>query len=426
MKFSKVMIAGVVVLIILLVLLFGVKLKSNDMISANHEYNIYAVNGTLPTLMIGMDLVDNCDVPSFVFYAREGTLNDVVLSKINPQIVFSEYIGSYSSIKSDLPKEMAEYVKSILKVDPKAHFNLIVDEYRGWLEFPAFVELGLSYDDYSVKYYSDGTLSYVTQYDILDDDSYDLFLDEQDLYNEIIKTIRNDKKQYEDFDYLINDKVGVTDGILDYEYDANFILLATLRENTEYFLQYPDLITFKDERVRDVMKNANLKKINVNDAFNELSDSEKNNFFKLINFDKKSFDKKYFNSKNNKYLIITGTNPFYGNYNDSKFYAMINKIVGDYGNEYKIMYKPHPSALPNDSQTKFFKDLDIDVLPGKMPMEAITFVYNDLKLGGFPSSLYMSADSSATLFFFADGKDKLVSPLNELYDELFKTVELMN
>ena len=44
-------------------------------------------------------------------------------------------------------------------------------------------------------------------------------------------------------------------------------------------------------------------------------------------------------------------------------------------------------------------------MPFTIPMEALCFIYPNLNLGGFPSSLYMSA------------------PLNYLYDDLFSDAE---
>lgn len=58
-------------------------------------------------------------------------------------------------------------------------------------------------------------------------------------------------------------------------------------------------------------------------------------------------------------------------------------------------------------------------------MEAISFIYPELKLGGYASSLYMSVDKGKTLFFFAKDKNDLVEPLNKLYDSLFSDAEFM-
>lgn len=415
----------ILLLVVLLSVSTVIKLYRKETI--NHEYNIYVVNATLPTLMIGMDLVENKDQNTFLFYAREDTLNTEQLEKYMPNLTLSNYIGSYESIQRNVNNELKEYVKKVLKRDKKAHFNLIVDEYRGWLEFPIFLEQGLTDDQYSVTYYSDGTLSYTVQHEITKENNYDFFKEEKEKYMNLIDEVRNGKyKCDEKCDYLINDKITKSEFLVDYQYDENFILLATLRDNVDYYLQYPELIEFKDEKIKKEMSKANFKDININDKFNELSDEEKSMLFKIINFDKETFDTNYFNDKDGKYLIITGANPFYGKYNEETFNRLIKEVVDKYKDKYSILYKPHPAALPNKDQEQFLTKNNIKILPGKMPMEAISFVYNDLALGGFPSSLYMSAESENILFFFEENKNNLVTPLNILYDDLFKNAEMMS
>ena len=82
-------------------------------------------------------------------------------------------------------------------------------------------------------------------------------------------------------------------------------------------------------------------------------------------------------------------------------------------------------ALPDTNQEKYLNDLNIEVLPGRMPIEAITFMYDNLKLGGFASSLYMNIDKGNTLFFICKSKDILVTPLDILYDDLFADADFI-
>ena len=62
-------------------------------------------------------------------------------------------------------------------------------------------------------------------------------------------------------------------------------------------------------------------------------------------------------------------------------------------------------------------------MPFTIPMEALCFIYPNLNLGGFPSSLYMSVDEGKTKFFFVASKEELIAPLNYLYDDLFSDAE---
>ena len=108
------------------------------------------------------------------------------------------------------------------------------------------------------------------------------------------------------------------------------------------------------------------------------------------------------------------------------FENLLNKVNNDYKDEYEILYKPHPSALPDEEATEFLESLGIKILPGTIPMEAIMFIYPNIKLGGFASSLYMSAEKGQTEFFFANNSNELVKPLNILYDSLFSNAKFYN
>lgn len=108
------------------------------------------------------------------------------------------------------------------------------------------------------------------------------------------------------------------------------------------------------------------------------------------------------------------------------FKHMIESIANKYQDDYIILYKPHPRALPDDDFIDYFEKLNIDILPGKMPMEAITFVYKDLYLGGFISSLYMSMEPENVLFFFTEDKNTVFEPIKSMLDTVYEKTEIIN
>lgn len=87
--------------------------------------------------------------------------------------------------------EAQQYVKDTIMKDSEAHFCLYIDEYRFYAEFPLFAELGLTDDQYDVKLYSDGTLSYAKDYEITEKNVYDKYLEETKKYNEYLEKARN-------------------------------------------------------------------------------------------------------------------------------------------------------------------------------------------------------------------------------------------
>jgi hypothetical protein len=183
------------------------------------------------------------------------------------------------------------------------------------------------------------------------------------------------------------------------------------------------MIDYKDEKVEKEMKNANILKIDLREEYTSLTQEQEEVFLSNIKLDKQTLDVNYFTEEDANYLVITGTKPYYGTITQEKFEELITSVYNDYSGQYTILYKPHPSALPDEEQQAFLDSLNIKTLPGTIPMEAIMFMYPNLKLGGFGSSLYMSAVDGQTEFFFANSKDELTEPLCQLYDDLFSNTK---
>lgn len=419
-------ITAITILVIAVVLKNNYNKKGKDVIAQeNHNYNIYMSAVTLPSFFSLMDIEKNEQTPAFCYIAKTDMINKDEILKKHPNFVMSENCGKKdeSDFLTLVIPEAQQYVKDTIMKDSEAHFCLYIDEYRFYAEFPLFAELGLTDDQYDVKLYSDGTLSYAKDYEITEENVYDKYLEETKKYNEYLEKARNGE--------YLNKKQGVAEYLKDNQqyylsYNYDYIFISSLRKNITYYLQYPELIEFKDEKIADIMKNSNMKKIEAQYEYEQLNDEEKVNFIKYVNIDKALMDNKYFNAENGKYLIITGTRPFFGNGSEEGFKNTIREICNKYQNEYEILYKPHPSALPDENQEKILEENNIKILPGKIPMEAISFIYPELKLGGYASSLYMSVDKGKTLFFFAKDKNDLVEPLNKLYDSLFSDAEFMN
>mgnify|MGYP004457467911 CR=1 FL=1 len=392
----------------------------------NSEYTIYINTSTLPTFMAMLDISKNDDVKGF-FWTQKNTSIDVEgIKNRNKNLKISENIGcsKEDEFKKALIPEIKDYIRDVLQKDENAFFNLYVDDYRFYLGLELFGKIGLGDNRYEYIYYSDGTSSYVKdyasktgfihrEYKMRERNGYDDFVREKQEYNEIVDKMRNNQLAYDDIPgSFLADSSG--NG-----YNFDYMLISLLKDNVKYLLQYPQMIDFKDEKVAEEMKNANFVKIDLKKQFSELSAEQKQTFLSNIFFDKAQFDENYFTDENGKYLIITGANPFYGNMDKEQFERIMKEARDDYGEEYTLLYKPHPSALPDAEQQKFLDSLNIKTLPGRMPMEAIMFIYPNIKLGGFASSLYMSAEEGQTEFFFAKDSRDLVEPLNMLYTDLF-------
>ena len=391
-----------------------------------HIYNIYVIQETLPTLLASLNLSTNLNQKGFLWTARTSTVDLDKIKESFPNIYISKYKGKIHPdvFKEELIPEIKEYIKTILEKDEDAYFDLYIQEDNFYLETELFGKIGLNDSRYNVNMYTNGTLGYTRKYEIKEENKYERYLKEKKDYFNIIEKIKSNTWQGNDFpgSYMVekNNKYYTI------SYNLDYMLISTLRKNITLLMQYPEFHKFEDEQIASEMEKANVKKIIAQDEFNKLDENSKKLFFNIINLDKKDLDNKYFTEKDGKYLVITGTVPFYEKHKKEDFEKIVTKIAEDYGKEYILLYKPHPRAIPNKEQEEFLNKLNIKVLPGRLPMEAITFVYPNLKLGGFGSSLYMSADKGKTLFFIAKDKNELVEPLNELSESIFKNTKFYN
>lgn len=396
--------------------------------SEEHIYKIYVVSETLQTLLANLNISSNANQKGFIWTARTSTLNMEKMKENIPNLQISNNNGTVKpdEFKKNILPEIKEYVKKVLQEDPNAYFELYMEEDKFYVELELFGKIGLDDSRYEVTMYTNGTLGYVRQYEITGANKYERFRKEKEDYMGIVETIKNNTIETNDYpgSYLVDSKSTVFAQELNYDY---MYISTLLRDNIKLLLQYPEMIKFEDKEISKEMQEAKIEKIVMKDEFSKLEEQEKQIFFDHIGLNKEELDQNYFTDETKEYLIITGTTPFYGEYNNQeKFESIIKQVSEEYGKEYVLLYKPHPRALPTEEQEKFLNNLGIKVLPGKLPMEAISFVYPNLKLGGFDSSLYMSTDKGETLFFFASDKNELWSPLDVLYDTVFSNAKFYN
>lgn len=362
-------------------------------------YNFYVTTATLATLYGALDMVAKDDEYSYIFYNRSNTLDKEDL-KTNDNYFVSEYVGLSTYIDKNVIEEIKREINRILEKDSNARFHLYIDEFNYDVEFKTMATLGFNDERYDVTYITNGTISYVKPYVYLNDNSYDEYKKNKEEFTKLLDDVRKGD-QYQK-------------AIIE-----NHVFIAASRDNANYYLQYPDYLEIKDKKTKEELKIDFIAKSPA-DLYNELSESKKKELLKYVGLDKEKMDEEYFNDNSKPYLILTGNNPMDYHYGRDGFKDMVKQVVAKYGNDYNIVFKPHPAALPDVEYQKFFEEMNIKILPGQMPMEVISFVYSDLKLGGFAGSLYMSAPTEAVMFFFASKPSDLFKPLDEMCETTFK------
>ena len=373
-------------------------------IERNNEYDIYLTLATLPSLYGALSFANSTN-ESFIWFGTSDTFDEDYLSSLD-YVTLSNNNGNKDSIYNSLPKEIKNYIIGVLDKDDDAFFNLYLDEQISYLEYNVLSELGIDDNRYHVNYLTDGTMSYEIEYPYDKENSYKFYMEVSDSYYDILHKIRSN---------LISRNV----------VDEAYFIPSLARDNVTYYLQFPSFFTSKDKKMKSIYESVNYNSVSPQERYEKLNDKEKSIFRNVIGFDKSEFDKLYFNDNSNPYLIVTGLVPIDGNLGIKTFKNMIEYVVDEYGEKYNILYKPHPRALPDEDLISYFSSLNIGILPGKMPMEAITFVYTDLKLGGFTSSLYMSMEPDNVLFFFVENKKDIFEPIKSMLDSTYKNTELI-
>ncbi len=384
-------------------------------VKVRNIYNCYWMCATLPVLYCALDIVSN-DYKSMLTFTRADTLNidelddDRFLYKIN------------GASNADL-REAWRMTARIAYEDEWSYFRLFMTDVYSQSEVMSMMRYKIPSSRYEVKLVSDGGFTYGSAFSAYrGENTYSAWQANKKIYDAVIdKALRNE------FTVVDGDtgnayieyggkKFGtdVADGSL-----ARMGIMAAQRDNVELWCNYPETLVSADPKVMAEVKKAHMPKMSPKDMYANLTDAQKEKFLALCNFDKAEFDEQYF-AEEGKYLIITGTNGFTGSLTDAEFADVLSRIIEDYDG-YNILYKPHPKALePTDSMPQtaaVIADNNIKILPGRLPMEIISWVYGDVELGGFDSSLYMAVPQGNTKFFICNGKDALSEISKQLYND---------
>lgn len=383
----------------------------NDLVSINindikkeNEYDIYIATSTLQILYASL-IYSQSTNESYMWVGRSDTVNSDYLNSID-NLTLSSISPSLESLDGLVQDEVKKYIQNIIEKDNNAYFNIYIDELRFYLEQDVIASLGLDRNRYSINYLTDGTLSYQIDNPYLDINSYDSYMYDLEFWDNNLNKYRSSVKARN-------------------LSDLAFLYVAISKDNASYYLQYPNYFYAEDEKMSEIFSNVRYYNSSPSDMYKDLSESEKEKFLNVIGFDKEEFDNNHFSDNSKPYLIITGEVPMDYGYGEETFKNMIKYVVAEYCEEYNILFKPHPRALPDDEYTAFFEEMNIGILPGKMPMEAITFVYSNLYLGGFTSSLYLSMNSDNILFFFMNNKSEVFEPIRSMLDSEFSNVEII-
>ena len=385
-------------------------------VKVRNIYNCYWMSATLPVLYCALDIVSN-NYKSMLTFTRADTLD---IDTLDDDRFFYKVNGATNANL----REAWAMTARLAYEDEYSYFRLFMTDVYSQSEIFSMMRYHIPSYRYEVKLVSDGGFTYNSAFAAYrNENSFDTWQANKKTYNAIV-----DKALKGEFT-----TVNANTGEMSIEYNGvkysddiaaigplnKMAIMAAQRDNVELWCGYPETLVSKDPKVQAEIEKAHMPKKAPEEMYKNLSAEQKATFLKLCGLDKDEFDKTYFN-KQGDYLIITGTNPFIGSLTDSEFADVLKNIVADFQG-YNILFKPHPKALePTDAMPKtkaVLQENNIMLLPGRLPMEVLTWVYSDVALGGFDSSLFMAVPQGNTKFFIAKDADALSELSKQLYDD---------
>ena len=420
----------------------GVAACETDKSGEKKEYNIIVTSATIPVVMAMLDTIDS-KLDTYMWFGRKGTFNNIDAFEAldNFHLVAKSSWSDASNIPMSAVDEMANTVMDLyVRSNKEAKFNLYVTDYGFEVAMRLFDDQEIPEKNYRVCLLEDGTGSYsqfISTENYAAADGSTRLKANIEAMNDAIAAVRNGSYTFS--------AAAVQNWKMCFPYST--------RENVEYWLQYPELLTSQDAEMQKMLDEhrLHLVKKNLTEVYKKMS-KENQDKFKNIVFDVAELDK-IIKQNDKKTLVFTGTSysgkggaagseelGFVDEINSGEFEAVMDKVIELYGEEYNIVYKPHPSwdvyadssrwtsgdyvtengAQLRDKRKKYLEDNDIKTIPGQIPMEVIIWAYSDvIKMGGYNSSLYMNGNADSVLFFVLGQNDYsgISFPMNLLIEK---------
>ena len=395
----------------------------NRKIEVRNIYNLYWAGATLPVLYQTLDMVTN-DYKSLIWVERAGTID---FDKLDEDRFIFKADGAGNA---ELAQAQAE-VGKIASSDPYSYFRVFTVDARCGQELFTLQANGITLDRYEVKLTSDGSLTYGTIFSTFKSgNALQKWNTRKELYEKMTdKAVRGDFVSNDGVIYEISAPIKFGEGdtpSVAYYSDGKWkmtsdlwnssleqcALVAAQRDNVELWCAYPETLTTSDAALQVEFDKINMPKMDPVAMYKALTDEQRESFLQLVKFNKADFDETYF-AEEGDYLIITGTSYVRGgSLTDEQFFDIIDRIISD-NPDRKLLFKPHPAQIPSEINYPeiyaYFAEKNIKILPGRLPMEVISWVYSDVAIGGFDSSLFMAVPQNNVKFFISPGASSLTA-----------------
>lgn len=370
-------------------------LKNGSVIKETHqslgvsasEYNIAPLSASFPVVLYSLSYWDistassGSSIPSIVMLDRPSAYNWNAL----PTGMYAlPYMTHDENASTSSYQAFADYVAALYKLNPKAKFNLYINDITCALIHRFIYANKIPEGQYSIRLLSDGSATYVftnEAFDVKDPDSKQAKL--IDSWNAA------KQKEYE--------TGKVADGYTSYHdhWDSMYAVLS-VEPGTQWWMTRTNLFTSGDDNAfaNKIASDPNVKKMNVSNMLTNLQnrgDDTVQAFKALYNFNDGYFDQATQQGK--KVMMLLGT--YVTHEQDFDDYANLTEVI--YGDDYLYYYKGHPNT-PTGLYPQKQEQLDrlgITDVDSSVAAELILFFNPDIGLSGYGSSTYNSASAES-------------------------------
>jgi uridine kinase len=301
--------------------------------------------------------------------------------------------------------------KKQLQKNPQAKMNVYLEETAYLYHLGTFVKQKIPTENYTVTIVGGGWLIF---------GGFERLMSDKRVWD---KELKKYKKQFNAFVKTPLPFIPAT-AISDIDFCA---FCDSVVDNVEYWVSNADYLPEPINELKSEREKMQIKKTSPKDIIEKLSEEENRDYLHTIGVDKDYFDK-LFLSSSKRSLIITDA---WASINKGRFHIVGEKIVEEYGNEFRIFYKPHPEHLllsRAQAETEVFLNAHgIVKLPSDVPIEAVLYEYPELCIGGYKSSLYSLIKGDRVRFFIAKSMDLNIdnadNHISEDWYDLYKLLE---
>lgn len=385
-------------------------LKNGNIVQEDHqsigisasEYNLAPLSASFPVVLYSLSFWDistssaGTTVPSIVMLDRPSAYN---WNSLPSGVYGLPYLTHEENASSSSYQAFADYVAALYKINPKAKFNLYINDITCSLIHRMIYANKIPAGQYSIRLLSDGSATYVftnEAFDVKDPDSKQAEL--ITLWN----AAKN--KEYETGE--------VSKSYSDYHdhWDSMYAVLS-IEPGTQWWMTRTNLFTSGDDNAfaNKIASDPGVKKVNVSGMLTSLQNRGEDTvqaFKALYNFNDGYFDAATQQGK--KVMMLLGTYVSYEqNFDD---YANLTEVI--YGDDYLYYYKGHPNT-PTGMYPQKQEQLDrlgITDVDSSVAAELILFFNPEIGLSGYGSSTYNSASADAAGGLWNSTKAEALKP----------------